>query len=53
MTKSATVSEKLRKLHSPAFLREVLKIAEGIAIAARERCRNEPKLYASAADDNS
>jgi transposase len=38
MTKSATVSKKPRKQHSPEFRSEALKLAEriGVAAAARE-----------------
>ena len=48
MTKSATVSKKPRKQHSPEFRSEALKLAEriGVAAAAREISLYESQLYA-------
>ena len=48
MTKSATVSKKPRKQHSPEFRSEALKLAEriGVAAAARELSLYESQLYA-------
>ena len=37
MTKSATVSKKPRKQHSPEFRSEALKLAERIGVAAAAR----------------
>jgi transposase len=47
MTKSATVSKKPRKQHSPEFRSEALKLAEriGVAAAARELSLYESQLY--------
>ena len=47
MTKSATVSKKPRKQHSPEFRSEALKLAEriGAAAAARELSLYESQLY--------
>ncbi len=48
MTKSAPISKKPRKQHSPAFRHEALKLAEriGVAAAARELSLYESQLYA-------
>lgn len=50
MTKSATVSKKSRKQHSPEVRSEALKLAEriGVAAAARELGLYESQLYAGA-----
>ena len=50
MTKSATVSKKPRKQHSPEFRSEALKLAEriGVAAAARELSLYESQLYRAA-----
>lgn len=50
MTKSATVSKKSRKQHSPEFRSEALKLAEriGVAAAARKLGLYESQLYAGA-----
>jgi transposase len=57
MTKSATVSKKPRKQHSPEFLArsEALKLAEriGVAAAARELSLYESQLYTGAANYSS
>lgn len=47
MTKSATVSKKPRKQHSPEFRSEALKLAEriGAAAAARQLELYESQLY--------
>ena len=45
MTKSATVSKKPRKQHSPEFRSEALKLAERIGVAARELSLYESQLY--------
>ncbi|MET4881001.1 IS3 family transposase, partial [Morganella morganii] len=47
MTKSATVSKKPRKQHSPEFRSEALKLAEriGVAAAARQLELYESQLY--------
>jgi transposase len=55
MTKSATVSKKPRKQHSPEFRSEALKLAEriGVAAAARELSLYESQLYTGAANYSS
>ena len=55
MTKSATVSKKPRKQHSPEFRSEALKLAEriGVAAAARELSLYESSYIPGAANYSS
>ena len=47
MTKSASITKKTRKKHTPEFRNEALKLAEriGVAAAARELSLYESQLY--------